>query len=191
MIVTGPIRPAPLRPAFDDRSDVAAVVYGRADDPDTLLAAFLHDLHAQGFDAVGVVQTRHASPPDGRAAIDFRLLPDEVAIGADCCGTALRGVGDRLAQRVGQRPDIVVLNRFGWQELNGAGLLDVLRLAIAREVPAVIAVPDALFPQWLDLAGGLMVKLPCRRDALDRWWRALWRAPPPAGRRSTACERYK
>jgi len=181
----------PVRPSFDDRSDVAAVVYGRADDPDALLGAFLRDLHAQGFDAVGVVQTRRAPSRDDRTAVDFRLLPEDDATGAKSCGTALRGVGDRLARLVEQRPDVVVLNRFGWLELNGAGLLDVLQLAILREVPAVIAVLYALFPQWLDLAEGLTVKLPCRRDALDRWWRSLWRGPPPAGRRSTACERYK
>ncbi len=182
-----------VRPPFDDRSDVAAVVYGRAEDPDTLLAGFLRDAHAQGFDAVGVVQARHDPTLNRPAAVDFQMFPDESTVGApaDGCGRALLGVGQRLARLVEQRPDIVVLNRFGWQELNGAGLLDVLQLAILREVPAVIAVPEALFPHWLDLANGLTVRLACDRGALDRWWRSLWRAPPLARRRSTTCERYK
>lgn len=182
----------PVRPPFDDRSDVAAIVYRQMDDPDALLAAFLHDLHAQGFEAVGVMQARRP-PPDGGAAVDFRLFPGERPDGGatDACGTALPMLGHRLARLVEQRPDIVVLNRFGWLELNGAGLLDVLQLAILHEVPAVIAVPEALFPHWLDLAGGLTVKLPCTRSALDRWWRSLWRAPPPAGRHPTPCEHSK
>ncbi|BAI76255.1 hypothetical protein AZL_d04290 (plasmid) [Azospirillum sp. B510] len=194
---------AAIRPLFDDRSDVAALVYGGGDDPDSLLSAFLLDLQAQGFDAVGVVQVRPDASVTGMAAPGFRLLPgrggepapegregETPGFGTPGVET-LAGIGRRLAALVELRPDIVVLNRFGWQELNGFGLLDVLQLAMLRDVPAVIAVPDALFPHWLDLADGLTVKLPCDRAALDRWWASLWRAPSPAGRRSTLCERAK
>ncbi len=205
-------------PVFDDHSEVAAVVYGGGEDPDALLAAFLRDLHRQGFDAVGIVQ-RHNPVHGGGAPVEFTLLPDDDRAGGDraggdradgsqadggwavdparpsdpldACGRALQGVGQRLSALVEHRPDLVVLNRFGWQECNGSGLLDVLRLAIEREVPVVIAVPEALFARWLDLANGLAVKLPCDRRSLDRWWTALWRAPAPADRRPTACERYK
>ncbi|NUB09005.1 DUF2478 domain-containing protein [Azospirillum sp. Vi22] len=57
--------------------------------------------------------------------------------------------GNRLTALVEERPDIVVLNRFGWQELKGAGLLEVLDLALACEVPVAIAVPEPLFARWL------------------------------------------
>lgn len=182
----------PVRPRFDDRSDVAAVVYGRTDDPDRLLSGFLLDLQTQGFDAVGIVQVRREAPLDGRAAHGFRLLSGQGTLSPDedPGGESLAGIGRRLAVLVEGRPDIVVLNRFGWQELNGSGLLDVLQLAMLREVPAVIAVPEALFRHWLDLANGLTVRLPCDRAALDRWWVALWRAPS-GGRHPTACERDK
>ncbi|WP_376966954.1 DUF2478 domain-containing protein [Azospirillum sp. A26] len=182
----------PVQPPFDDRSDVAAVVYGGTDDPDRLLSGFLLDLQTQGFDAVGIVQVRREAPLEGRPAHGFRLLsgqgspsPDD-----DPGGESLAGIGRRLAALVEGRPDIVVLNRFGWQELNGSGLLDVLHLAMLREVPAVIAVPEALFPHWLELANGLTVRLPCDRAALDRWWVSLWRAAP-GGRPPTVCERDK
>jgi len=182
----------PIRPPFDDRSDVAAVVYGDTDDPDRLLSGFLLDLQTQGFDAVGIVQVRREAPLAGRAAHGFRLVSGQGRPSADedTGGECLAGIGRRLAVLVEERPDILVLNRFGWQELNGSGLLDVLQLAMLREVPAVIAVPEALFPHWLDLANGLTVRLPCDRAALDRWWVSLWRVPPD-GRHPTACERDK
>ncbi|WP_042693847.1 DUF2478 domain-containing protein [Azospirillum sp. B506] len=182
----------PVRPPFDDRSDVAAVVYGSTDNPDRLLSGFLFNLQTQGFDAVGIVQVRRKAPLGGGAPHGFRLLSGQGTLSSDAepDGESLAGIGRRLAVLVDGRPDIVVLNRFGWQELNGAGLLDVLHLAMLREVPAVIAVPEALFPHWLDLANGLTVRLPCDRAALDRWWVSLWRAPP-GGRHPTACERDK
>jgi len=53
---------------------MAAAVHGRADDPDALPAGFLRDLHAQGFDAVGVVplfRRRWTTRPNGAKAQGF------------------------------------------------------------------------------------------------------------------------
>ncbi|MGY0711259.1 DUF2478 domain-containing protein [Azospirillum argentinense] len=183
-----------LRPlVFDDRSDVAAVVYRAGDDPDRLLAGFLRDLHGQGFDAVGVLQHRRPTGTGDAASVTFDLFPDagtptDPLPSPAPVGAALQDRGNRLAALVEERPDIVVLNRFGWQELNGAGLIEVLDMALAREVPVAIAVPEPLFARWLELSRGLAVRVPCDRAGLDRWWRALWQ---PSRSRATVCDRYK
>ncbi|WP_395456576.1 hypothetical protein ACHMW5_15025 [Azospirillum melinis] len=131
----------PVRPPFDDRSDVAAVVYGGTDDPDRLLSGFLLDLQTQGFDAVGIVQVRREAPVEGRAAHGFRLLsgqgspsPDEdpggealdegsnsIAVGA---GTEIAGddVAARLDQSAFFHAAQQIANQFGFQHTAAHGL---------------------------------------------------------------------
>ncbi|PGH57546.1 hypothetical protein CRT60_11745 [Azospirillum palustre] len=173
---------------FDDRSDVAALVYRAGENPDGVLAGFLRDLHGQGFDAVGLLQRSRTS---GCGDAAFALFPPDDPPDAPRYGRVGDELDDRarrLVELLEERPDILVLNRFGWQEANGAGLLDVLARALVREVPVVIAVPEPLFAHWLDLTGGLSVRLPCDRAKLDSWWRSLWQPHPPG---TMICERDK
>lgn len=85
----------------------------------------------------------------------------------------------------------MVLNRFGWLEANGSGLLGVLEEAIERDIPVVIAVPEGLFARWLIVAQGLAVRLNCDRVSVDRWWQRLRCVPRTAGLNENFCERYK
>ncbi len=82
----------------------------------------------------------------------------------------------------------MIINRFGSRERAGGGLVPVIAAAIRRDVPVLLAVPEALFPDWLVASGGLSVRLACRRAGLDGWWRSL-------GRRGTIregfCGRFK
>ncbi len=79
-------------------------------------------------------------------------------------------------------PALLVLDHFGAAEL--AALVD----AASRDIPVLIAVPEARFPDWLDFTAGLAVRLPCSRSGLERWWHSLGAVPPP---RQTLCERLK
>jgi hypothetical protein len=83
-------------------------------------------------------------------------------------------------QSLERRPDVIVLNRFGSLEVCGCGLIEVLNKAIDRDVPVLIAVPDALFRTWLNAVQGLAVKLQCDRNDLDRWWKSAQPAPAKA-----------
>lgn len=163
---------------LDGDCDVAAMTYGPDDRPDDLMAAFAADLAGQGVDVVGVAQRRPGP--------DLVRLPDGARI--DRIPAALAEAQAWLTQVVDRDPDLVIINRFGVHECAGSGLVPVIAAAIRRDVPVLLAVPEALFPDWLVASGGLSVRLACRRARLDGWWRSL-------GHRGTVregfCTRFK
>jgi hypothetical protein len=185
-------------PQFYSECDVAALVYYHAEDPDALLAEFIFDLRRRGFEAVGVLQRRKLVQRDFGAPVELFLLPEKEDDSPTVEPNAAFDLADqfvtytkKMMEVLDQQPDIMVLNRFGWREANGAGLLSVLSVAIERDVPVVIAVPESLFKRWLLVAQGLAVKLKCDRFSLDRWWSALRRSPFAKTSPMTCCERFK
>ncbi len=172
---------SPSMPRFHAESDVAAVVYGVGDDPDALLRRFLDRRIAQGHDALGVVQTRAIGGAGPLRTASFQLLPDfewgtaTIAIRPRDrrCADALSTIGEKLIAALDRRPDVLVLNRFGRAEASGRGLLGLLAGAVEAEVPVLIAVPDGLFRCWLDVTGGLAVKIRPMEVGLETWWRSL------------------
>lgn len=179
-------------PGFHSECDVAALVYGQEDDPDVLLRTFARRLIEEGFDVLGVVQRRSGIDVGSPSPVKFVLLPDEESR-EDGVDSAIRleDVAARLASALRRRPDLLVLNRYGSMEVAGAGLLDVLSVAIELEIPVVIAVPEALFGKWLNLANGLAVRLQPNLDALNRWWRSLRRFPSRRDNWGSICEMFK
>jgi len=190
----------PVYPKFHAECDVAALVYRTAEDPDGVLAGFTYDLRSQGFDAVGLLQRHNPRERDNCEPVEFLLVP-AMAAQRSCseprcsavlqCGIQLQDLGERLGLALERNPDIVVLNRFGWLEANGSGLLNVLTAAIEQDIPVAIAVPEALFDRWLTVSQGLAVKLSCDRASLDRWWNAVRRSSLAATPSSTFCEYHK
>jgi len=164
---------------FAADSDVAALVYRPGDDPDAVLAAFMTGLTVDGFDPVGLLQRRNGT------VVDFVLMPGAGTI------DALAAAQPSLLAAVRRRPDLLVVNRFGSAELSGGGLLGVLVEAVRLEVPVLIAVPQALFADWLGFSGGLTIRLDCRRNSLDRWWASLSRPSLPQFQPHTVCEQMK
>jgi hypothetical protein len=70
---------------FDAQCDLAALVYGKPDEPDRLLREFVQELTLRGCRVVGLVQTRLG---DGGAAVTV-LPPGETIPLAQRHGTAV------------------------------------------------------------------------------------------------------
>ncbi|HEV2676114.1 MAG TPA: DUF2478 domain-containing protein [Aliidongia sp.] len=175
---------------FAADSDVAALVYARGDEPDALLEAFTADLAARRLDVAGLLQRRRGNGTD--SWVDFRLVPDRGILGTGrSCADALSAAEPSLLDAVRRRPDLLVVSRFGSAELSGGGLLRVLVEAVRLDVPILIAVPQALFSDWLGFSGGLTIRLDCHRSGLDRWWASLSKPPPSRRPFDTICERAK
>ncbi|MGO4833300.1 DUF2478 domain-containing protein, partial [Rhizobiaceae sp. 2RAB30] len=173
---------------FDDGCEVAAVVYRPGENPDDVIAAFLLGLVDRGFDVAGLMQKQKAGHCE-LLVVPRLPMPGKLLSVALDGATHWDDVLDQVATDAAALPDIVVLNRFGWREANGGGLLDVLLDAADRGTPVLIAVPKALFEDWLALTQGMTARLNCDRKSLDRWWNRLQR--PARGNASTYCERYK
>jgi hypothetical protein len=166
---------------FDAQCDLAALVYERHEDPDAILFAFAADLAERGYRAVGLVQRGHHQLDAGISARllhsgeELQLLHD---IGTCPAGSRLdtgrlRDAGRQMEHAIDQGADVMIVNRFGRQELAGKGLCSLIERAAGADIPVVIAVPVHRFAVWIKFADGMTVKLRCDRDALDEWWHGV------------------
>ncbi len=189
---------------FDAQCDFASVVYGRDDDPDRLFIDFTDDLYRSGLRPVGVIQSgRSCRTEDPR--LEVVILPGGETVGLvadmqDCHAGGCRlddrrlsALAERLAAAIGDGPDLVVINRFGRAEAEGRGLIKPIAQALKADIPVLIAVPERRFSDWIRFSDGMNVRLPCRREALDRWWRSVAGASARRGPGSAAtfCELAK
>jgi hypothetical protein len=89
--------------------------------------------------------------------------------------------------------ELVVLNRFGKLEEAGRGLRAEIIAAVVAEIPLIIAVSEHRFDAWNRFVGGMSVKLACRRENVDRWWRSVRAvaSPPLASASAAFCNDWK
>lgn len=164
---------------FDAQCDLAALVYEAGQDPDRLLLAFAADLQRQGLRPVGLVQRGHHDA--GAAALpalllhtgeEFDLFQDAAAYtaGRRLDVEKLAQARARMTTAVSEGADLLIVNRFGRQELEGRGLAHLIEHALAADVPVVVPVPAFRFDDWIKYVEGMCVKLACERSALDAWW---------------------
>jgi hypothetical protein len=181
---------------IDAGCDIAALVYSRGDDPDALLRSFAADVANVGCRVVGFHQEGHCHATNG---MRLTLLPSGVAVSItqelgpdsnscsldptqlDCACAELR----RYLTSSGA--ELVVLNRFGRLEEAGRGLRAEIIAAVLAEIPLIIAVSEHRFDAWNRFVGGMSVKLACRRDHVDQWWRSVRAAPPLASASAAFC----
>jgi hypothetical protein len=174
---------------IDAECDIAAVVYSRGDDPDTLLRSFAADVARSGCRVVGFHQSGHCHATDG---MRLTLLPSGRAVSItqelgpgssscsldpaqlDCACSELR----RCLTSSGA--ELVVLNRFGKLEEAGRGLRAEIIAAVLAEIPLIIAVSEQRFDAWNRFVGGMSARLACRRDHVDRWWRSVQAMASPS-----------
>jgi hypothetical protein len=182
---------------FDAQCDLAALVYAEPDEPDRLLREFVQDLTTCGYRVVGLLQTRL---DDGGAAVTVLPTGETIALAQGRGPFSTRPVPCDLAEAAARidvliQPgaDLVIINRFGKLEAEGAGLVDEIARALGSDIPVLVAVPEFRFSDWLSFCRGMGVKLPCRRGSLQSWWNAMIVGGPlaPQRRRMSVCELAK
>lgn len=189
---------------FDAECDLAALVYGKPDEPDRLLREFVQDLITRGYRVVGLIQTRLA---DGGAAVTvlptgetIPLAPRRETVSPssrpdpcdrDPCDLATPAA--RIDALIPTGADLVIINRFGKLEAEGTGLVDEIARALSFNIPVLVAVPEFRFAEWLSFCKGMGVKLPCRNGSLQGWWNDMIVGEPRSEgeRRKSICELSK
>jgi hypothetical protein len=163
---------------FDAQCDLAALVYDEHQDPDAVLRDFASDLKAQGFRAVGMVQTGRCADSSLSAVLvhngEKLLLAQDFDPSVRGCRLdlgRLQNAAARIADALEAGADLVIINRFGKRERDGQGLSFLIERALNADIPVVIAVSSHRFADWIKFAGGMTAKLFCDRKALDAWWR--------------------
>jgi nucleoside-triphosphatase THEP1 len=169
---------------FDAQCDFAAVVYGARDNPDRLLLDFTEDLRRSGVRTAGLIQLNswmgQSDHHDVRTVVlsSGEIVPvtHDRDLGPTGCGLdcgQLASIAKIIETAIHEGADLVVINRFGKLEAKGKGLIELIQKAAEADIPMLIAVPEHRFAGWIKYSAGMSVRLPCRRAALDRWWRSV------------------
>jgi nucleoside-triphosphatase THEP1 len=169
---------------FDAQCDFATVVYGASDDPDRLLLDFAEELRREGVRAAGLVQLDRGHHPSDDGDLRTVVLSNREVVHLNhhrerdtprcrLDGSSLASLAKTIEAAIREGADLVVINRFGKLEAEGKGLIELIQLAAKADIPMLIAVPEHRFAAWIAYSGGMSVRLPCRREALDRWWRSV------------------
>jgi nucleoside-triphosphatase THEP1 len=184
---------------FDAQCDLAALVFGKPDEPDRLLREFVQVLTSGGYRVAGLIQARLG---DGGAAVTVLPTGETIAL-APTHGTDLHSsrpgpcdlaaAAARIDALIESGPDLVIINRFGKLEAEGTGLVGEIARALRVDIPVVVAVPEFRFSEWLSFCRGMGVKLPCRSGSLQGWWNAMIVGEPFSAhqRRTSVCELSK
>jgi nucleoside-triphosphatase THEP1 len=124
---------------------------------DALLAQVAQALLAKGLRVAGAIQHNHGAASNGRCHMDLEILTGNhvVRISQDL-GPHARGCRldpGALEEAVGQvigaihegaenRPEILIVNKFGKQEIEGRGFRPAIGAAMAAEIPVFVIVPS-------------------------------------------------
>ncbi len=161
---------------------LAAVSYasGDGETTDALLRDVAQALRARGYSLAGTVQWNAVTPGAGRCDMELEdlssgerhataakgpRLPQTCKLDA----AALEDVAGLVAARIKPGLDLVIINRFGKQEIAGAGFRPIIEAAVANDVPVLTTVNRALSADWEAFAGGTSAILAPSKDAVTAW----------------------
>ncbi|MDY0309636.1 MAG: DUF2478 domain-containing protein [Castellaniella sp.] len=163
---------APLPP-------IAAIVHAHEDAADAVMLDFVNDLRARGRSVHGLLMARR---PDGRRRggrclrdIDtgdiFEIFQDLGEGSQACCLdiSCLAAAASTLRTAVQARPDLVVVNRFGRQEADGAGFAQEFLTLMSEDIPVLTIVAEEFLGDWRQFTGGLGVELSADMNHLRAW----------------------
>lgn len=153
---------------------------------DRMLWSLGHELRAQGLLVAGAVQDNPEPETVGRCHMDLHILTgrDVVRISQNL-GPMARGcrldpagleravglVSSALSSGAAPTPALLIVNKFGKQELDGRGFCPVIADALAMDIPVLTAVNAGNEAGFLTWAGEMAERLPADRSALLEWVR--------------------
>ena len=161
-------------------SNILAVVYTDGLAADKFLAGLGYALRAAGLSVAGLVQINTFERDPGKCDMAVEELFSGTMLqlsedrGKESSGCRLdRGI---LTQAAGlllaaleEKPDILVLNKFGKVEAEGEGLRDALAKAVELEVPIVVGVPFRNLDQWRIFAGDMAEEYSVDSTQIQNW----------------------
>ncbi len=159
---------------------LACIIASAPGEADQALRDVAETLLRQGRRPVGVI--RAAEPDAGAHPCDMRLrvLPDgptldisqDLGAGATSCRLDPSGLETAAAlteAALRSHADMLILNKFGEQEIAGRGFRPLIGEALAAGVPVVTGVGRASLAGFEAFAGGMARRLPADAQAILAW----------------------
>ena len=147
---------------------------------DGLMREVAQRLRAEGLPLAGAVQHNIETGPDTKCHMDLEVLTgtDVVRISQDL-GALSRGcrldpqglerVVGLVSAGLEKGAALLLVNKFGKQELDGRGFRPVIAEALSAGVPVLVAVNQGNLDGFLAFAEDLAQPLPTDVDAVSAW----------------------
>ena len=167
--------------------NVAAIVHADHSIADSLLADFAFSLQRSGRRVRGLVQRFRGGASGKKAALLLDLgdgttypLFQNLGSGSVSCSVdenSLAAASVVLRRALGEKPDLVIVNRFGPLEAAGGGFVTEMLALMSDDIPVLTVVQQKHLTAWRHFTGGLAAELEPRREVLDSWFFATREAP--------------
>ena len=162
---------------------IAAIRADAGEPVDPIFADVTAALRRCGLRIGGILQEEHSGSGGARSVTRLRNLSDDTLIqisqdlGRHARGCRLDPGGlaeaaRRLEAMVDTGVDLLILNRFGKSEAEGAGLRPIIERAILAGVPVLTAVRGEYASAWEQFHDGMAAWLPADARAVLAWCRA-------------------
>lgn len=153
---------------------------------DRLLAEAARNLLAEGWPLAGVIQENVENPARARCDMVLHVLATDRMIrisqdlGPMASGCRLDPAGleqavgmvERALDEVGSaRPRLLIVNKFGKQEIEGRGFRSVIGRALAEGIPVLVAVNAANLDAFQSFAEGFAEAIAPSLDDILEWTR--------------------
>ena len=167
---------------------LAAIVYSSGFPIDELMAEVADILKREAIRLGGVVQHNNRDCVRGCASMALedlatgRLFPISEESGASSAGcrldpAGLAAAGAAVTDALSGQVDLVIVNKFGKQEVLGQGLRAEIAAGVVAGLPLLITVRDDMLVAWSDFAGDDWQRLPPEPAAVTGWAMAALRLP--------------
>ena len=159
---------------------LAAIPYLPGFQIDDFMAGLASRLKLRGLRLGGVVQRNDDDCGEGCLSMALEDLASGVRFpisqdlgpGADGCrldAAGLAAAGGALATALAGEADLIIVNKFGRQEMLGQGLRQEIAATLLAGLPLLIAVRRDFLPAWREFAGEDWTELPPEPAAIEAW----------------------
>jgi len=166
----------------DDAIAIAAVMSDGSDSLYGVLAEVARRLASEGCRLAGVVQLERDATARSNCEMTLCVLPDgprigiSQALGKHATGCrldheALEEAAGLVDRTLDSTIELLILNKFGKREGEGAGFRQTIAHAVALGIPVLVGLSDAERSAFEEFAGDLVPILPAQVDAVLSWCR--------------------
>jgi len=167
---------------------LAAIVYASGFPIDELMAEVADALRREAVRLGGVVQHNQGDCLSGCASMALEdlasgrrfAISEDRGAGATGCrldAAGLAAAGAAVSGALSGPVDLVIVNKFGKQEVLGQGLRAEIAAGVVAGLPLLTAVRDDMLPAWSAFAGEDWHRLPPDAAAVTDWAMATLRLP--------------
>lgn len=167
---------------LDNAIAIAAVMSDGSDSVYGVLADVARCLANEGCHVAGVVQLERDATARSNCEMTLWVLPDgpqvglSQALGKHATGCrldheALEEAAGLVDRSLDDATDILIVNKFGKREGEGAGFRQAIAHAVALEVPVLVGIGEAERSAFENFVGDAARVLPARVNDILSWYR--------------------